>query len=419
MKHFNFVKITSFLLVAANIVLAQMPKITVPPAQTPAPAQTQMPVPVPQPVAEDNTFYYILLLILFAGLSGAIVWAVKSKKAKTASSNKSKKAEISSSNWEDNSVDADKEMEWLRKNKKIINKRGKNLSDKRMPKGLPQASNVLKRQAAANTNEEAVILTDKDLQEKLEKLQYSQLPIARIEKIELARPFSPLPLSNDEALMSAIEQVQDEYEEDEEIRELALRILAVFKTRNSVESLSQIALYDLSSNLRSKAVGTLTEFDHESCFEPILLACADPTREVRAAAARGLFRLNFDRADAWTRIAESGDEFKMRQAARAAIEADLVKRSFDRLAHTDLKSAYEAVTLVALLLRAGDTREVFDALKSHPILNVRKAILQIIKLTKEPNALEGLYSLLEKSSLPVEFHQEVDETIKEIGFVMA
>lgn len=414
MKNFNFVKVTSLVLIAANTILAQMPKITVAPAQSQSPTQSQLPVP-PQPL-EDNTWWYVVLAVLVAGLVGAITWMVKAKKQSKVE--KQTKGKIDENILELHSVDADKEFEWLRKNQKIINKRGKKIdSERRMPKNLPQASNILKRNGAEISGEESEIATEKDLQERLEKLQYSQLPVARIEKIELARPFSPLPISNDEALMSAIEQVQDEYEDDEEVRDLALRILAAFKTRNAVESLSQIALYDLSSSLRSKAVGTLTDIDHESVFEPLLLACADPTREVRAAAARGLFRLSFDRADAWTRIAETGDEFKMRQAARAAIEADLVKRSFDRLAHTDLKSAYEAVALVALLLRAGETKEVFEALRSHPILNVRKAILQIIKITKEPNALEGLYSLLEKNTLPEEIQKEVDETIQVIGFV--
>ena len=152
---------------------------------------------------------------------------------------------------------------------------------------------------------------------------------------------------------------------------------------------------------------------------PLLLACADPTREVRAASARGLFRLSFDRADAWRRIAETNDEFIMKQAARAAIEADLVKRSFERLAHTDLKSAYEAFALVALLLRAGETEEVFEALTSHKDMNVRKAILHIIKITKERNALDGLYTLLEKNSLPADMQKQVDETIHEIGLVTA
>ena len=406
MKNFNFAKTTSLILIFSANILAQMPQVPVPEAEIESP--------------EDFTWQYIALFVLAAGLIGAIVWMVKSRKAKSLQAGNTKTVQKSKDLWEDHSFDGDKELEWLRKNKKIINKRGaKGENEKRMPKNFPQASNAFKRNTAETSGDESSINSDKDLQEKLEKLQYSQLPIARIQKIELSRPFSPLPLANDEALMSAIEQVQDEYEEDEEVRDLALRILAAFKTRNSVESLSQIALYDLSSNLRSKAVSTLTEFDHESVFEPLLLACADPTREVRAAAARGLFRLSFDRADGWTRIAETGDEFKMRQAARAAIEADLVKRSFDRLANTDLKSVYEAVALVALLLRAGETREVFDALKSHSILNVRKAILQIIKITKEPNSLEGLYSLLEKNSLPAELHKEVDETIQEISLVMA
>lgn len=418
MKYFSFVKVTSLLLITANFVLAQMPKITVPPQQANAAKNSQTQIPVPQPIPEDNTWYYILLFVLVAGLAGAIVWMIKSKQKNQ--NLKGKKEELKDSNeWGEHSVDADMEMEWYRKHKKAVKPPTKNGRERKLPKNLPQASRVLNRTADAPVAEPGQIVTEKDFQEKLEKLQYSQLPIAKIEKIELSKPFDQLTISNDEALMSAIEQVQDEYEEDEEVRDLALRILTAFKTRNSVESLSQIALYDLSSNLRSKAVTTLADFDHESCFEPILLACADPTREVRAAAARGLFRLSFDRADAWTRIAESGDEFKMRQAARAAIEADIVKRTFDRLAHTDRTAAYEAVTLISLLLRAGETQEIFETLKSHPVLNVRKAILQIIKISKEPNALEGLYTLLEKNSLPAEFHKEIDETIKEIGLVMA
>jgi len=416
MKKNHLIKVSSLLLIAANFTLGQMPKVTVPPPQPQNQPQAQMPV---QP-ADDNTMWYILLFILICGLVGALIWTVKSRKTKEAVVEKNNKNEMKSGNWEDTDLDADKELEWLRKNQKIINKRGqRNEKGKAGAKKLPQASKVLNRKSANNNPEEGVIVTEKDFHDKLEKLQYSQLPISKINRIELSKPFIPLPISSDEALLSAIEQVQDEYEEDEEIRDLALRVLAAFKTRNSVESLAQMALYDLSSNLRSKAVTTLAEFDHESVFEPILLACADPTREVRAAAARGLFRLSFDRADAWTRIAETGDEFKMRQAARAAIEADLVKRSFDRLAHTDMKSAYEAVTLVALLLRAGETREVFDTLKSHQVHNVRKAILQVIKFTKEPNALEGLYSILEKNSLPEDLQKEIDEAIKTIGFVMA
>jgi HEAT repeats len=395
MNKFKFGKVASLLLFVSTSVLAQMPSVSVPVEEVAE--------------QEDFTWWYVTLLVLAVALAGAVFWWLNSRKVKKAATVKSKKNE-SKNKWEEDSLDADKELEWLRKNQKIINKRGKKHgSGQKLPNRLPKPSNVFER---SNGEVEEVKL-------EVEAMSSGVLPVFSIQRLELARPFSPLSLSNDEALMSAIEQVQDEYEEDEEVRDLSLRVLAAFKTRNAVEALSQIALYDLSSNLRSKAATTLADIDHESVFEPILLACADPTREVRAAAARGLFRLSFDRADAWTRIAETNDEFKMRASARAAIEADLVKRSFERLVHTDFKSAYEAFTLVALLLRAGETKEVFEALMSHRDMNVRKAVLHCIKITKEPNALEGLYSLLEKASLPEELQREVDETIQEISFVMA
>jgi HEAT repeat protein len=245
------------------------------------------------------------------------------------------------------------------------------------------------------------------------------LPIFSIKRLELARPFDALPISNDEDLMSAVEQGYDEFEEDEEVRDLAVRVLAAFKKRNSVETLSQIALYDLSSGLRSKAVNILSEFDHESVFETILLANADPTREVRAAAARSLSKLTFDRADAWSRIAETGEEGRMVQAARAAIESGFVEMSFDRLVHPDYKYAYEAFALMALLIKAGETEKIFNTLENHRDMNVRRAILHTIKVTKDQKALDGLYSLLEKNIMPLEFQEEIDKTIEQIGFVTA
>ncbi|HLM61750.1 MAG TPA: HEAT repeat domain-containing protein, partial [Pyrinomonadaceae bacterium] len=186
-----------------------------------------------------------------------------------------------------------------------------------------------------------------------------------------------------------------------------------------VEALAQIALYDLSSSLRSKAVNVLAEFDHESVFETILLACADPTREVRAAAARGLTKLTFDRADAWTRIAETGEEGRIVQTARAAIESGFVDMSFDRLVHPDRKYVYEAFALMALLIKAGETEKIFSTIENHRDLNVRRALLHTIKITKDQKALDGLYLLLEKNNLPIEFQEEIDKTIEEIGFVTA
>lgn len=356
----------------------------------------------------DQTWTYVFAFGFLVVLAAALYWKYKGKGDVTiAKQGSSSQSERGKGSWEREAVDADKEMEWLRRNKKVVNKR----DPKKLAK-LPRTGEVLERKPALE-----IELNSEEVLEKIQKFQFSQLPIHTFDEIKPSKPYDLLPISNDGALMSAIEQVHEEFEEDEEVRELAVRILAAFKTRNSVEALSQSALYDLSSGLRSKAVSILTDFDHESVFEGLLLACADPTREVRAAAARGIFRLSFDRADAWTRIMETGDEFRMRHAARAATEANLVR--FDRLIHEDHKVAYEAFTLVALLLKTSETEQIFDALKTHPDPNVQKALLQVFKATKEPNALEGLYALLEMSDLPDDIREEADALVAEIGLVAA
>jgi hypothetical protein len=357
-----------------------------------------------QNIQSDGFNWWTIILFLLVGcLIIAVFFRYKTKNAEELSGTSYKGPSPPNNKTGKNSSSDDKELEWLRKNRKIpgqnelqrnskLNKEKLNQNGSRKPHSL----------SIENPDEVSTVL-----------------PIFSFLKLKPIKPFDALPLSNDEALMSAIEQVHEEFEEDEEIRALAVRILAAFRTSNSVESLSQVALYDLSSNLRSTAVTTLSEFDHESVFETILLACADPTREVRAAAARALFHLTFNRADAWTRIANSGEQGKMLQISRAAIEADLVERSFERLIHKDRKYSYEAFALVILLIRSGEMEIILNFLQKSNDSKLRRAILHTIKVSKEKEALDGLISLLKQKSLSPELQEDVDKTIEEMGFVTA
>lgn len=389
-----------FLFLAVEV-WTQMPQVVMPEQQ-----------PVPEPPAEDYTWWYVMLVLLGIALGGAIYWMKVSKnKQKNEAKEKGKLKDSEA-------VDFDKELEWFRKNRKVINK--KKPSSGKMPATFPKTGKIINSKRMTSDEQEIgggngqIDSKNKNSWEKYVPTT-DKMPVFLIERLERTRPFDQLPISNDEALMSAVEQTQDEFEEDEGFRELSVKVLAAFKTRNAVEALSQVALYDLSSFLRSKAVTVLADFNHESVFETILLACADPTREVRAAAARGLFQLDLDRADAWSRIAETIDEYRIRQAARAAIEGELDARYFERLIHKDEKNAYEAFAFVALLLKSGETETVFEALHKHRDKNVRKAILHVIKVTKEQNALEGLYSMLEDDKLSPEMREDVDRLVEEIG----
>lgn len=365
---------------------------------------SQQPPPV-KPPEEDYTWWYLTLLLLVGGLVGAIIWKIKSKPANLQTNNQN--ARGGGRKDEQLSFDADAEMEWLRKNQSIVDRKRRKNPQKPVL-NLPKTNGVLN-----NTKE---LKTE---QYSLDSLDSVPLPVFGFQKIERSKPFNNLPISNEEALISAIEQTHDEYEEDEEVRDLAVRILAAFKTRNSVESLSQVAIYDLSSSLRSKAISILSEFDHDSVFETILLACADPTREVRAAAARGLTRLSFDRADAWARIIELNEQGRMRHAARAAVEGGFVDRSFDRLIHRDPKHSYEAFVLLSLVLKAGENEMIFEAIKNHQDKKVRSALIHIIKVTKDQNSLPMLYNLLEDKKLTQEQREEIDKAIEEMSLVAA
>ena len=310
-------------------------------------------------------------------------------------------------------VDSAVEMEGLRQAK---NPNGAPLI------GVKQKAKISSEIPAAKAKVETNQKVDgdtKSFQEKMRKLQYSQLPINSFVELRPAGPFEPLPESDDPAVLDAIEQVNDEYETDEAIRDVALRILTAFRTRNSVEALSQIALYDLSANLRSKAVQTLTDFDHESVFESILLACADPTREVRAAAARGLFKLNFDRANAWKRIMETNDDFRKSHAARAALEAGIVTKSFDRLVHEDRKIAYEAFCLVSLLISSGETDAIFSAIRNHKDERVRFALLHVLKVIRDPRTFDELTKLSLDAELPADVAERVRSTTEGFELVVS
>lgn len=227
-----------------------------------------------------------------------------------------------------------------------------------------------------------------------ESLEINHLPIGQIKRVEPPSPMAELPDSDDDGLLAAIDELQDDSDADSEFRTIALRVLAGFKTKNSVEALSQIAIYDLSGNLRSKAVSMLADFDHESVFETIVLACADPSREVRAAGAKALVKVSFDRANEWSRFAYSTDQYLSRQIARAAVEAGIAERSFDRLVLRDEKAAYEAVALVFLLVKTGETDKIFEAIKNHRDIKTRVALLHTLKIANVAEVIPQLSSFI-------------------------
>ncbi len=238
---------------------------------------------------------------------------------------------------------------------------------------------------------------------------FAVFPVSTFTKVQKANSFIQLPESHEPALLEAIEQTHEDSEEDVQTRTHALKMLSTFKTSNSISAIAQIALYDLSSKLRSDAVQILADMNHETGFETIVTCCADPTREVRAAAARALFKLTFDRSHAWARIIESGDTARMCHVARCAMEGDLVERSFDRLIHSDRKIASEAFNLTSLLIKGGETELIYKALANHRDENVKLALLHVLQVVKDDRSFDSLSNLITHHDLSPNVATKVNE----------
>lgn len=223
-------------------------------------------------------------------------------------------------------------------------------------------------------------------------------------------PLVPLPLMDDEALLEAVELVQD-FDASEIERQTAISILSTFKSRNAAEALAGVALYDESPFIRIEALNMLGEFNHESTFEPILLACADPAREVRAAAARGLSRLNINRAEAYARVIASDDPERLRLASLGCREAGLAKYSFDRLIAADKQQSDEAFAVLSLIVAAGDFALVVKTLLHHADINVKLATIQALHALKPSKHLPELYEITANENLPVEIRRALDSLV--------
>lgn len=241
-------------------------------------------------------------------------------------------------------------------------------------------------------------------------------PVPKFELPAALPPLESLPFSGDASLLEAIEQSQD-FDADETTREIAVLELAEHKTSNAIEALAQIALYDECSRLRINALQALGNFDHESAFEPILLGCIDVAREVRAAAARTLSRLSFDRGTAFNRIVENNDQESLRLSAMACVDAGLVVHAFNRLTHQDSKHANEAFAMIRLLVAAGDFAPIINVINTHADLSIRLATIEAVKTLEPANISKEFLDLTVNEKLPNEVLQSLNELFEQTATV--
>ncbi|HEY0319400.1 MAG TPA: HEAT repeat domain-containing protein [Pyrinomonadaceae bacterium] len=233
-----------------------------------------------------------------------------------------------------------------------------------------------------------------------------------ITALEPATDFEALPeWLEDESLAEALERLASA---DVEARTAAATSLSQYQVQRSVDALRALAGQDPEPSVRAAAVNSLSAIDHESVFAPILMAFADESREVRAAAARALSRLNFNRADAYVRLIESANAETLTGVALACIHAGMAKQAVDRLASVDRRQAYEAFTLLSLLAKAGETMPLLEAIKEHRDEEARLVAIKILGMFGQSADLQNLRELAVGDGIPESVRMALMEVVYKI-----
>jgi HEAT repeat protein len=194
----------------------------------------------------------------------------------------------------------------------------------------------------------------------------------------------------DDALLGLLTKLESPEGKD---RAQVARELGLHPAQRTVSALCDTALHDSDPSVRSAAVTALGSIDHESVFAPVLIALADETREVRAAAARTLSSLHFDRGAAYARMMNA-DENMLKEFARACVTTGIVSQAVDRLTSEDRRQAHEAFSLFSVLAKAGETQPILDVIENHKELPVRLAAVRVLSAAGRPEVAPRLRELV-------------------------
>jgi HEAT repeat protein len=187
---------------------------------------------------------------------------------------------------------------------------------------------------------------------------------------------------------------------DEHTRAVAAQQLGLHPVNEAVTALTGAVIDDPESSVRAAAVASLGSIDHESVFAAVLVGLADESRIVRAAAARTMTGLHFDRADAYVRIMETTAPEMLKKVAHACVETGVAAQALDRLASEDRRQAYEAFSLFSLLARAHETDPILDAIRRHKDEEVRLCAVRVLNLAPETSLAPKLREIVSGGGVP-------------------
>ncbi len=187
------------------------------------------------------------------------------------------------------------------------------------------------------------------------------------------------------------------------------------KQPSSVPQSIQQRLASEEPRERVTAIKELARFGNEDAFHQISAAFDDNSADVRSAAARSLYEIQEDRAEAFTRALREAPPERRRNIGGAIASSGLAAEAVGQLTGASRDKTYEAFSLLFLMAKAGEVQPLIRAIESHPDSEVRLAVVKLLALSGQKEILPAFRRLAVRGSLPTDVRSAVMEAIYQIS----
>jgi HEAT repeat protein len=184
---------------------------------------------------------------------------------------------------------------------------------------------------------------------------------------------------------------------------------------SAVPKAIQLRLASDEPEERANAITDLARVDSDDAFRTICVGFDDPSADVRNAAARSLYSLQEDRAEAFTRALREASPHRRKNIGAAIAASGLAGEALSRLTGESREKTYDAFSLLFLMAKAGEVQPLIRAVEAHPDNEVRLAVVKLLALSGQRDILPAFRRLAVRGSLPAEVRSAVMEAIYQIS----
>ena len=153
----------------------------------------------------------------------------------------------------------------------------------------------------------------------------------------------------------------------------------------------------------------------EDAFCKISAAFDHPSQPVRNAAARALFNFSPDRVASFKRIMQESSQERRRKIGAAIASSGMAMEAINDLTSQSGEKAYEALLVLSLMAKAGEVASLILTIEEHPSTEVRLALVKLLALSGQQEALTAFRRLATRDSLPIAVRSSIMEAIYEIN----